>query len=107
MSYCEWGALSDYCNDWSARKKDPKPSLRQETEEPAAYFSFLVRVMRDVAQALSHVHTHRVIHGDLKPENIFLGADGHAYLGDYGHAILSPPVHADFMQPMELFPMII
>lgn len=44
-----------------------------------------LRLAREVGAALSHAHTHGVIHRDVKPENILL-ADGHALLSDFGIA---------------------
>jgi serine/threonine protein kinase len=44
-----------------------------------------VRVARDVATALAHVHSLGVVHRDVKPENILLSAHG-AVLLDFGHA---------------------
>ena len=32
---------------------------------------------------LAHPHSHRVTHGDVKPENILSGSDGSARLGDF------------------------
>jgi len=40
---------------------------------------------RQVGIALAHAHAHGVIHRDVKPENILLGADG-AILADFGIA---------------------
>src|SRR5215207_2278881 len=39
----------------------------------------------DLTQALAHVHSHGVVHRDVKPENILLSANG-AILLDFGHA---------------------
>jgi len=44
-----------------------------------------VRVARDVAKALAHVHSLGVVHRDVKPENILLSPNG-AVLLDFGHA---------------------
>jgi len=44
-----------------------------------------IRVARDIATALSHVHSMGVVHRDVKPENILLASHG-AVLLDFGHA---------------------
>ena len=45
-----------------------------------------VRIARDVAQALAAAERAHVVHRDVKPENIMLGADGRVYLTDFGLA---------------------
>jgi len=42
------------------------------------------RVMRELAQALAHAHSHNVIHRDIKPSNILLNEDGRPFLTDFG-----------------------
>jgi serine/threonine-protein kinase len=44
-----------------------------------------VRIARDVASALSHVHSNGVVHRDVKPENLLLAPNA-AVLIDFGHA---------------------
>lgn len=45
------------------------------------------RIMREIAAALAHSHAHRGVHGDVKPENIFIEAEsGRAMLADFGIA---------------------
>jgi len=44
-----------------------------------------IRVARDIATALSHVHSMGVVHRDVKPENVLLASHG-AVLLDFGHA---------------------
>jgi tetratricopeptide (TPR) repeat protein len=46
----------------------------------------LVRHVVDVARALEVAHENGVIHRDVKPANVLLGADGHAKLSDFGLA---------------------
>jgi serine/threonine-protein kinase len=43
-----------------------------------------VRIGRETAQALDYAHRHRVIHRDVKPENILLTSDGQALVADFG-----------------------
>lgn len=43
------------------------------------------RIARDIALALGHVHSHGVVHRDVKPENILLSPNGVVLL-DFGHA---------------------
>ncbi len=43
-----------------------------------------LQVVRDVAAGLAHAHSKRVIHRDVKPDNIMIFADRHAALGDFG-----------------------
>jgi eukaryotic-like serine/threonine-protein kinase len=43
-----------------------------------------LRIGRETAQALDYAHRHRVIHRDVKPENILLTSDGQALVADFG-----------------------
>jgi serine/threonine-protein kinase len=44
-----------------------------------------VRIAIDLAKALAHVHSHGIVHRDVKPENVLLSPNG-AILLDFGHA---------------------
>ncbi|MEE9279178.1 MAG: protein kinase [Myxococcota bacterium] len=46
-----------------------------------------LRIADEMAQALEHAHGAEVVHRDIKPGNIYLGADGSAKLGDFGLAV--------------------
>jgi len=50
------------------------------TEELAAY------MLRGLLLALAHVHSHNVIHRDVKPENLLVAGDGRPVLADFGIA---------------------
>ncbi|HET6923804.1 MAG TPA: serine/threonine-protein kinase, partial [Anaeromyxobacteraceae bacterium] len=47
-----------------------------------------VEVALQISRALAHVHSHGLVHRDLKPGNVFLGEDGRVKLLDLGLAHL-------------------
>jgi tRNA A-37 threonylcarbamoyl transferase component Bud32 len=54
-------------------------------EQPLAP-DFVVDILRQVASALAAAHRLGIVHRDVKPENIFIDADGKALLADFGVA---------------------
>lgn len=46
----------------------------------------LLRIARDIAQALAYAHAQQIIHRDIKVDNILLADDGGAVLTDFGIA---------------------
>jgi serine/threonine protein kinase len=61
-------------------------TIRQRLQRDGAFgIHEGVRIARDVALALGHVHSHGVVHRDVKPENVLLSPGG-AILLDFGHA---------------------
>ncbi len=56
--------------------------LARETELPVAE---AVRLVREIADALSHAHAHGIAHRDIKPENVLL-SNRHAVVADFGIA---------------------
>jgi len=59
-------------------------SLRGATLEPRK----ALEIVRDVALAVHYAHEQGVIHRDLKPGNIVIGADGRPFVLDFGLAHL-------------------
>jgi len=43
-----------------------------------------LQIIRDVVAGLAYAHEKRLIHRDVKPENILIYSDGHAALADFG-----------------------
>jgi hypothetical protein len=48
-----------------------------------------LRVIRRVAEVLAFAHSRRVIHRDLKPQNIMIGEFGEVYVMDWGIAAVA------------------
>ena len=38
----------------------------------------------EIALALNHLHSKKIVYRDMKPENILIGADGHLKIADFG-----------------------
>ena len=47
-----------------------------------------VELFLDVLGAMTHAHTHRIVHRDIKPPNVLVRTDGHVKLLDFGIAKL-------------------
>ncbi|TMB90725.1 MAG: serine/threonine protein kinase, partial [Chloroflexi bacterium] len=50
----------------------------------------IVSYVRQVAAALQYAHDQRLIHRDVKPENMLLGSSDQVLLSDFGLALLAP-----------------
>jgi serine/threonine-protein kinase len=50
-----------------------------------------LQVIREVAAGLAYAHGRRVLHRDVKPENILIFEEGHAALGDFGASRFASP----------------
>ena len=71
MEYIEGGSLMDYV---------------EQTETCTLQEEEALKIIREVASALSAMHRHRMNHLDVKPENILMSEEGKAVLIDFGAA---------------------
>lgn len=74
MDFCEGGSLAQLIQ----RRK----AAGQPVED-----SELWRLAWDVAAGLDFLHSHHIMHLDIKPDNLYLTADGTCRIGDFGLAI--------------------
>ncbi|ETN74066.1 kinase domain protein [Necator americanus] len=62
------------------------------------------RYIRQLTDALCYCHTKRVIHRDVKPENIFLDGSGNIKLADFGYAIIATTARGPPCGTLEYMP---
>ncbi|KAK7200227.1 serine/threonine-protein kinase Nek [Novymonas esmeraldas] len=79
MEHCEFGTLEDLIE-------------RQRYEGHPFPTDVLLEWMAELLCGLSHIHSNRILHRDLKTSNIFVTSKNHLKLGDFGVCkILSNP----------------
>lgn len=95
----------------SGRSGPPRVVVQQKTQEPAAtpgdraepmaptprehraFWQEIVRIVIDVAQALSHAHHLGILHRDVKPANLLLDTTGAIWVTDFGLAKVETQDH--------------
>ena len=61
-------------------------SLRTRINNGLLPFEEVTKIVSKIGDALAFAHRNRVIHRDLKPDNILIDDEGHPYLTDFGIA---------------------
>eukprot|EP00935_MAST-01C_sp_MAST-1C-sp1_P000635 g635.t1 len=83
------GSLDVYVGTDANREEKLRDAMRQGM--PAYSYALVLSMIKGVASALAFMHSKKVIHRDLKPDNIFVSKAGKAKIGDFG---LSRILHA-------------
>jgi outer membrane protein assembly factor BamB/serine/threonine protein kinase len=74
--------IMDFAPNGTLRDRHPKGSqLPLDT---------VLSYLQPLASALQYAHDRRVVHRDVKPENVLVGRDGEVLLSDFGIAIVAP-----------------
>jgi WD40 repeat protein len=73
--------VMDYAPHGTLRQRHPRGTRLE--------LSVVVSYVKQVAEALQYAHDHKLIHRDVKPENMLLGERHELLLSDFGIAVLS------------------
>lgn len=84
--------VMDYAPNGTLRQRHPK-GIRLPLETIVSY-------VKQVADALQYAHNEKLIHRDVKPENMLLGRRGEILLSDFGIALLAQSSRYQNVQDM-------
>jgi serine/threonine protein kinase len=57
----------------------------------------ILRFLYEITDGLRHIHSHKIMHGDLKPDNILLDSTNHVKICDFGFACSLEEMHQSSM----------
>ena len=77
--------VMDYAPNGTLRTRHPKG--------PRLPLQSVVNYVQQIAQALQYAHGQRVIHRDVKPENMLIGRNNEILLTDFGIALVAQSSH--------------
>ena len=73
-----------------------KGSLRQRFPEGTHVpLEQIVPLVQQMASALDYAHQHKLIHRDVKPENMLVGAQDQVLLSDFGFVLVTKGAHTE------------
>eukprot|EP00980_Cylindrotheca_fusiformis_P019251 scaffold6572_cov106-Cylindrotheca_fusiformis.AAC.3 len=67
------------------------------TNSKGAWYSSVPFYCQQIIQAVQYIHSHRILHCDLKPKNILCDGQGGLKLADFGSAMATYTAHAGFV----------
>ena len=76
-----YGLVMEYLDGGSLR------DLLQEDEDPYLPLRVTLSVFFDVLRGLAVLHSHNIVHRDIRPENILLSTTGHSLHAKLGGMI--------------------
>jgi serine/threonine protein kinase len=82
----------DYAARGTVRQRYPKGTLLSVPT--------VISYTKQVAEALQYAHDERVVHRDVKPENLLLGRNDEVLLSDFGVALMSMSMRDSFETDM-------
>ncbi len=74
--------IMDYAPNGTLRQRHPKGTCLS--------LNTIISYLHPLAEALQYAHDRRVIHRDVKPENVLIGQDNEVLLSDFGVAVTAP-----------------
>ncbi len=79
--------VMDYAPNGTLRQRHPKNTL--------VPLEIVLSYVKHVATALEYIHQHKLIHRDIKPQNMLVGPNDEIMLGDFGIAVVYEDAQPD------------